>query len=248
MASAVRSDYRQGVDDVSSPDHAGDRHADVRRRILDAAHDCFERFGVGRTRIEDIAKQAGISRPLLYTYYSDRAGLIEAVINDELRRLTEALQLRIPRKAPFEKCIVDLTVASIDIARADKLLGDLFENSPYGNLATLMEHQQGQAHAYVLGLWRPLFDVGRAEGVLRTDLSDDDLIEWIMMSHHILLLRNDLTLEQIGERFRNFVVPGLRISNATPALRSSKPRQKPATAATPSALPRAKRRPPRDTE
>ena len=230
------------MDEQPAVGHTADRQAEARRRILDAAHDCFGRFGVARTRIEDVAKQVGISRPLLYTYYGDRAALIEAVINDELRRLTEELRRRIPRKASFAQSIVDLTVASIDVARGDKLLGDLFESSPYGNLATLMQHQQSDAHGYVLGLWRPLFDLGRAEGVLRADLSDDDLIEWIMMSHHILLLRNDLTLDEIGERFRNFVVPALRTSDAAPARRSTGPKKTVARPATATTRPRAKRR------
>ena len=200
----------------------GDRQAAVRRRILDAAHECFERYGVGRTRVEDVAKVAGISRPLLYTYYGDRAELIEAVINDELRRLVEELRLTIRPGSSFAKSVVDLTLESIKVARNDELLADLFQNSPYGNLATLTQQQQSPAHGYVLGLWRPLFDLGRAQGVLRTDLGDDDLIEWVMMTHHVLLLRSDLSIDEVGERFRNFVVPALCSGGTEPASRTAR--------------------------
>lgn len=230
------------MDNELPVDRAAERQAEVRRRVLDAARDCFERFGVARTRIEDISTQAGISRPLLYTYYRDRAALIEAVINDELRRLTEDLRRLLPRGASFEQSVVELTMISIDAARSDKLLADLFDNSPYGNLATLMQHQDSQAHSYVLNLWRPLFDLGRAENVLRTDLSDDDLIEWVMMTHHILLLRGDLTLQQIGERFRSFVVPALCGSGSAPMVRTADPKKIAAKSAAPTTQQRAKRR------
>ena len=34
--------------------------------FLDAAETCFERYGVAKTTMEDIAKMAGVSRPTVY--------------------------------------------------------------------------------------------------------------------------------------------------------------------------------------
>ena len=43
-----------------------DRDAARRRVILDAARDCILKFGYAKSSLEDIAKQAAISRPLIY--------------------------------------------------------------------------------------------------------------------------------------------------------------------------------------
>src|SRR6266404_5286923 len=43
-----------------------DRDAARRRVILDAARDCILKFGYAKCSLEDIAKQAAVSRPLIY--------------------------------------------------------------------------------------------------------------------------------------------------------------------------------------
>ena len=37
-------------------------------RIIRAAYLCFDRYGVRKTTIEDIAKTAGVSRPTVYKH------------------------------------------------------------------------------------------------------------------------------------------------------------------------------------
>jgi AcrR family transcriptional regulator len=52
-------------------------------RILTAAYACFTRHGVRRTTMEDIALEAGMSRPAVYQYVSNKP--------DAFRRLTERM-------------------------------------------------------------------------------------------------------------------------------------------------------------
>ena len=170
----------------------------------------FEQYGVARTRLQDVAKAAGVSRPLLYVHFADRLAIIEASINDELARLVDELRTRIPEEGDFDTCVVELSVASVAVARDDQLLADLFDNSPHHDLATMMQRRDTRAHEMVLGLWRPVFDLGRATGALRTDVGDDDLIEWIAMTHYSFLLRPDIALDDVASMMERFVLPGLR--------------------------------------
>lgn len=52
-------------------------------QILDAAYACFTRHGVRRTTMDDIAREAGISRPGVYQYVRNK--------QDAFRRLTTRL-------------------------------------------------------------------------------------------------------------------------------------------------------------
>jgi AcrR family transcriptional regulator len=185
----------------------------VRRRILEAARDCFERFGVARTRVEDVAAGAGLSRPLLYQYVDGRAGLIEAMINDELARLITVLRGRVP-EGSFADALVELSVASIDVGRQDQLLDDLFANSQYADVTTFMERPGSPTHRMMMDLWSPIFDRGRAEGVLRDDVDDEELVEWLMMSHNTLYQRRDLSLDRVAVMIRRFVVPSFTVRSA----------------------------------
>lgn len=53
-----------------------------RRVILDAARACFLQFGFAKTSLEDIAKRADLSRPLLYRMFKNKEDIYAAVYDD----------------------------------------------------------------------------------------------------------------------------------------------------------------------
>jgi AcrR family transcriptional regulator len=53
--------------------------ADKSARILKAALDLFVRYGIKRTSIDDIAREAGIAKGTLYLYYQSKDALFAAV-------------------------------------------------------------------------------------------------------------------------------------------------------------------------
>lgn len=59
-----------------------DRDATRRRVILDAARDCILKFGYAKCSLEDIAKQAAISRPLIYRKFKSKEEIFGAVLED----------------------------------------------------------------------------------------------------------------------------------------------------------------------
>lgn len=63
------------------------KDADRRREILDAALACFLKFGYGKTSLDDIAKQAKLSRPLLYKRFPNKEAIFGAVYDDVFESL-----------------------------------------------------------------------------------------------------------------------------------------------------------------
>jgi AcrR family transcriptional regulator len=59
-----------------------DRDAARRRVILDAARNCILKFGYAKSSLEDIAKQAAISRPLIYRKFKSKEEIFGAVMED----------------------------------------------------------------------------------------------------------------------------------------------------------------------
>jgi hypothetical protein len=57
-----------------------DRDAARRRVILDAARDCILKFGYAKSSLEDIAKQAAVSRPLIYRKFKSKEEIFGAVL------------------------------------------------------------------------------------------------------------------------------------------------------------------------
>jgi AcrR family transcriptional regulator len=62
----------------TQPD-AANEGADKRDRILDAAQRLFVRYGVKRTSIEDVAREAGIAKGTVYLSFKSKAELFAAI-------------------------------------------------------------------------------------------------------------------------------------------------------------------------
>jgi AcrR family transcriptional regulator len=76
------------------------RRADERPdEILDAALDAFRERGFDATRVEDVARRAGISKAGLYLYFDSKEGLLRALIEREV--------------APFARMIATLAEAGL---------------------------------------------------------------------------------------------------------------------------------------
>ncbi|MFT3697083.1 MAG: TetR/AcrR family transcriptional regulator [Kofleriaceae bacterium] len=58
---------------------ATERDAARRREILAAAEQCFFTFGFAKTSIDDIARAAGVSRPLLYRKYKNKEAIFQSI-------------------------------------------------------------------------------------------------------------------------------------------------------------------------
>jgi len=59
-------------------DHSGENP--TRQRIIDAALVCLDRWGLEKTSLHDIAREAGVTRPTVYSYFANREEVIQAAM------------------------------------------------------------------------------------------------------------------------------------------------------------------------
>jgi AcrR family transcriptional regulator len=67
-----------------------------REQLLDAAKRVVEEHGFHRVSIEAVAREAGITRPIVYGHFQDLAGLLEALIARESERALSQLARVLP--------------------------------------------------------------------------------------------------------------------------------------------------------
>lgn len=60
-------------------------------RIIDAARNQLELFGIQRTTMDDVARRAGVSRVTVYRHFENKDVLVDAVIMREVRRFLREL-------------------------------------------------------------------------------------------------------------------------------------------------------------
>ena len=72
-----------------------DEAQETRNRILDAAERVFSEDGVSRTSLEDIAREAGVTRGAIYWHFKDKSDIFAAMVN----RVTLPMEAMVARSS-----------------------------------------------------------------------------------------------------------------------------------------------------
>jgi AcrR family transcriptional regulator len=184
--------------------------ADPSEAIVEAAARCFARWGVPRTRVEDIAKEAGFARPNIYRYYPSKDAIVLAVVVAQIRHHHRRLAERLPLDGPAADIVVPALVSGIVESGKDFYATGLVRpesaNATAGHLATAPEVQVAVAE-----YWEPVLLYARDRGELRPEVDVSDAVRWITFVQFGYLAIPELTPDpaQLERDLRTFVVPAL---------------------------------------
>ena len=175
---------------------------------MDAAETCFDRYGVAKTTMDDIAKAAGVSRPTVYRHFDDRDSLVLAVVMKRSRQLIDRAQKFIRRQETFEDQLVEGLLFLVDKGRKDPFVG-LLVSPAHMDLANQIVGASTAAVDLAYEMWEPVLIEARERGELRADLDFRAIATW--MTYLILLLvgRGDIEPDLDAQRqmLRTFVAP-----------------------------------------
>jgi AcrR family transcriptional regulator len=114
-----------------------------REQLLDVAHALVSEHGFHAVSIEAVARQAGITRPVVYGHFADLPGLLEALIEREAARALSQLDTVVPSDLtdgdPAELLLAALG-AYLRAAEANPATWRLVLMPPEGAPAAMREH------------------------------------------------------------------------------------------------------------
>ena len=110
---------------------AADQASPHRVRIIDGTLTCLARHGTLKTTVDDIARQAGVSRATVYRVFpGGRDEILAAVVDTEMARLFSALGVRLGEAADLTEALVGGIVEASTRIRSHAALGYLVEHEP----------------------------------------------------------------------------------------------------------------------
>ena len=185
---------------------------------MDAAEACFDKYGIAKTTMDDIAKMAGVSRPTVYRHFSDRDTLILAVVIRRSRQLIDRAQKFLRKQGSFQEQLVEGLIFIVDKGRKDPFVR-LLVSPEHMSLANQILGAATAAVDLAYEMWEPILIEAQERGELRADLDLRAIATWF--THLILLLvgRGDLEPDIDGQRemLRTFVLPAFTPVPAAPA-------------------------------
>ena len=178
----------------------------ARDKIVDAAVRCFERFGPQRTSMNDIADEAGISRRTLYRQFDDRPALVAEILDRRLSELHASVVAHLATYDDIETALIEGSLFSVEAGESDDLVAEIVRHEHAGTPERFLLRVNDSIAARVLESWSAVLARGRAQGRVRTDLSDTRVVELIMTVHTVALLRDDLGRNGRRAIFRDLLV------------------------------------------
>lgn len=187
----------------------------IEDRILDAAVRCVARWGVGKTTLDDIAREAGCSRATLYRVLpGGRDALLVAATDRELQRFLRGLATRLDDTATLEDVIVSIIHEAVAAVSTHDALQYLLSHEPeqiapfvaFDALDPLLAEVTAFVHPW---LARHLDDVAA-----------DEVGEWIarLVLSYGLEPADDLDLtrrDAVVELVRFAVLPGIALAETS---------------------------------
>jgi TetR/AcrR family transcriptional regulator, repressor for uid operon len=178
-------------------------------RVARAARRCFAEAGVNRTRMEDVARAAGLSRATLYRVVMSREELIELVLVEFTREMAEELASQIDPDADVQDSIVSVMIGAIDVSRANQEYNYLTDAIPRLRLTAFFATSRSPIHEILRIPLVPLLDRARKQHILRADLSDDEIVAWIQGAMFLLWPQGDLDDDAMARFIRRFAFPAI---------------------------------------
>lgn len=158
----------------------------ARTRLIDAAEECFRRYGVSKTTVEDVAKAAQVSRATVYRYFDGRDSLVLGVLEREGGRFMQRLFKRLGRSPNLSVAIIDGVLYTVKAVKADEHLALLFAPEAAG-LTVSIPGATDAMYKLAISFLRPLIQSAEESGQLRPGVEVDEAAEWILRATLSLL-------------------------------------------------------------
>ena len=181
----------------------------TRERIIDAAEECFARFGVAKTTVEDIAAAAGLSRATVYrSLTGGREELILAVLLRNLRRFLDGLAERLRRQRSVPEAIVEGTMDAVAFARAEPTLSRFLVPEAAGHMQAAVAGAAEHVLALCCDYVRPYFEQAQRAGTVRADIEAEGTVEFLFrIITSLIVMDRDRDPEATRRFLRTYVVP-----------------------------------------
>lgn len=132
--------------------------------ILDAALVEFDRHGIRRVALDDVARRAGVSRTTIYRRFANRDDLVAAVMDRENARLFTDIAAELKGARPQSNPYVEAFTAAILRSRRHRVLNRMVADEPALSLELARRHYHAAVRRIEMAL-HVIFPSGFADRI-----------------------------------------------------------------------------------
>lgn len=160
---------------------AADREAQRRAAILEAARGLFQRYGYRKTTMEEIARDAGITKPTVYAYFTGKKDILVSLVEWEGSRVLETGLASTDEGAGAVEQLAEMFVAVDGFLKKDTFLRGIASRDP-DVLTPEVIRVAFDFERKIIGAVAKILNKGMDDGSIRK--SDPTLMAYAMVRLH----------------------------------------------------------------
>jgi AcrR family transcriptional regulator len=171
-------------------------------RILDAAEQCIQRFGIRRTAMGEVARVGKLSRGSIYRHFGDKDALVAGVFQ---RRQEEFLN-RAEAALEKEASLVDKMTLSVVLGRQDMQQGIFASVAEIEPETVAMMFLESRFYTRSVDFWPPHLRMAQAAGEICAQLDLELATDFVMRLAVSLVMFPQMGAELDSEaQIRNYL-------------------------------------------
>jgi AcrR family transcriptional regulator len=165
-----------------------------REQILKTGKDLFWKYGFKRVTIEEVCKEAGVSKMTYYKFFPNKIELVKILMNDILRVSMDKYKLIMASDIPYPEKVVGMIHLKKD--QIEHMSSEFFKDYVQSDDPELISYLQ-QLSGESMQMFTDDFRKAQENGDIRKDLK----IEFIMyiMNHLVEMAQNDALINMYDE-------------------------------------------------
>ncbi len=151
---------------------------EVVARILRAAEQVIERFGLKRFTMGDVAEASGVRRQALYDHVGSRDDVVRAILAVKARALHDRVGAVIERQDDFAGRLVEGLLFIIEDSLAEPYMRGLVGEGEFATVANIIGADELMPKL-TGDIWRPVLEQAERDGELVAGHDVDDVERWL---------------------------------------------------------------------
>lgn len=179
---------------------------DLIQRVTAAAALCVDKLGLDAITVDDIAREAGVSRATLYRRFGSREEILAELLRQQARPYVEQAVSLLAQAENLGRRIELGTVYAVMEMPRNRHLKAMFESGILRSNFALIRSVYRQLAEVTL---TPVLEAARATGELRPGLELDEVSDWLLREFVLLVRDGPWDEEVLRSRIRHFILPVL---------------------------------------
>ena len=165
-----------------------------RELVLKTGKELFWKFGFKRVTIEEVCKEAGISKMTFYKFFTNKIDLVKTIMNDILQESLSKYKKIMASDIPYPEKVVALI--HLKSEQIETMSSEFFRDYVQADDPEMISYLQ-QLSGESMQMFTDDFRKAQENGDIRKDLKIEFII--YMMNHLVEMAQNDVLINMYDE-------------------------------------------------